>query len=84
MAIETLYINNYFKFEWIKHSNQKTDWLNGLKKKKRPINMLFTRDPLQAWRHIQTETERMEKYIPCERKSKETQSSNSHFRQTRP
>jgi len=35
MAIETLYINNYFKFEWIKHSNQKTDWLNGLKKKKK-------------------------------------------------
>ena len=40
-----------------------TDWLNGYKT--RPIYMLSTRNPLQASRHIQTESERMEKYIPC-------------------
>ena len=27
--------------------------------------MLSTRNPLQPSRHIQTESERMEKYIPC-------------------
>ena len=31
-----IYINNYFKCKWIKHSNQKTYWLNGLKKKQDP------------------------------------------------
>ena len=32
--------------------------------------MLSTRDPLQTSRHIQTESERMEKYIPCKWKQK--------------
>ena len=41
-----------------------TDWLNGLKATT-PIYMLLTRDPLQTWGHIQTESEGMEKDIPC-------------------
>ena len=32
MAIETC-ISNYFKYKWIKCSNQDTDWLNGYKNK---------------------------------------------------
>ena len=32
--------------------------------KTRPIYMLSTRNPLQTSRHIETESERMEKYIP--------------------
>ena len=42
----------------------------------RPIYMLSTRNPLQTSRHIQTESERMEKYIPCKWEAKESQSSN--------
>ena len=34
-------------------------------KKTRPIYMLLIGNPLQISRHIQTESERMEKYIPC-------------------
>ena len=40
--------------------------------------MLSTRNPLQTSRHIQTESERMEKYIPCKWEAKESQSSNLH------
>ena len=39
-------------------------WLNGY------IYILSTRNPLQTLRHIQTESERMEKYIPCKWKAK--------------
>ena len=58
-----------------------TDWLNELKKT-RPIYMMSTRNLLQTYkksvfRHIQTETERMEKYIPCKWEAKERWSSNS-------
>ena len=38
--------------------------------------MLSTSNPLQTSRHIQTESERMEKYIPCKWEAKESQSSN--------
>ena len=38
--------------------------------------MLSTRNPLQTSRHIQTESGRMEKYIPCEWEAKESWSSN--------
>ena len=38
--------------------------------KTRPIYMLSTRNPLQTSRHIQTESERMEKYIPCKWEAK--------------
>ena len=51
--------------------------------KTRSIYMMSTRDPLQTWGHIQTESEGMEKDIPCKWKSKESWSSNSHIRQNR-
>lgn len=51
--------------------------------KKRSIYMLSTRDPLQIWGHIQTESEGMEKGIPCTQKSKESWSSNTNIRQNR-
>ena len=44
------------------------DWLNGYKT--RPIYMLSTRDPVQTQGHIQTESEGMEKDVPCNWKSK--------------
>ena len=40
------------------------DWLNGLKKKKK-LYMLSTRDPPRNKGHIQTESEGLEKDIPC-------------------
>ena len=46
--------------------------------------MLSTRNPLQTSRYILTETERMEKYIPCKREAKESWSSNPSNRQNRP
>ena len=38
--------------------------------------MLYTRDPFQTQGHIQTESEGMEKDIPCKWKPKESWSSN--------
>ena len=38
--------------------------------KTRPIYMLSTRNPLQTSRHIQTESQGMEKYIPANGKQK--------------
>ena len=46
----------------------------------RPIYMLYKKDPLQNQRHIQTESEGMEKYILRRGKSKENWSNNSHIR----
>ena len=46
--------------------------------------MQLIRDPLQTYkRHIQTESKRMEKDIPCEWKPKESQSDNPDFIQNR-
>ena len=45
-----------------------TDLLNGYKT--RSIYMLSTRNPLQTSKHIQTESERMEKYTPCKWEAK--------------
>jgi len=52
--------------------------------KTRPLYMLSTRSLLQASRHIQTESDRMEKYVPCKWKQKESWNSNPHIRQNRP
>jgi len=41
-------------------------------KKIRLKYMLLTGDPLQTQRHIQTESKRMEKDIPCEWKPRES------------
>ena len=46
--------------------------------------MLSIGNPLQTSRHIQTESEMMEKYIPCKWEAKESWSSNPHIRQNRP
>ena len=46
--------------------------------------ILSTRNPLQTSRHILTESERMEKYIPYKWEAKESWSSNPHIRQNRP
>ena len=55
--------------------------LNGYKT--RPIDMLSIRNPLQTSRHKQTESDRIEKYIPLKQEAKEIWSSNSHNRQNR-
>ena len=51
--------------------------------KTRHMCILSTRDPNQTWRHIKTESERMENDISWKWKSKEILSSNSHIRQNR-
>ena len=56
------------------------DWI----KKTRPIYMLSTRNPLQTSRHIQTESERMEKYISCKWEAKESWSSNPYIIRNKP
>ena len=43
---------------------------------------IYTRDQLQIQRHIQTESEVIEKGISCKWKLKESWSSNTHIRQT--
>ena len=43
-------------------------WLNGYKT--RPLYMLSTRDPPQNRKHIQTESEGLEKDIPCKQDEK--------------
>ena len=58
-----------------------TDWLNGYKKKTH-IYAIYKR-PTLDWGHMQTESEGMEKDIPCKWKSQENWSSNSHIRQNR-
>ena len=40
--------------------------------------MLSTRDPPRNKGHIQTESEGLEKYIPCKQRPKESRSSNTH------
>ena len=55
-----------------------------IQKKKRPIYMLSTRNPLQTSRHKQTESERMKKYIQCKWEAKESWNGNPHNRQNRP
>ena len=52
-------------------------------KKASPLYMVSTRDPRQTHGHIQTESEGMEKDIPCKWESKVSWSSNTHNRQNR-
>ena len=52
--------------------------------KQEHIYMLSTRNPLHTSRHIQNESERMEKYIPCKWEAKESWSNNPPIRQNRP
>ena len=46
--------------------------------------MLSTGNPLRTYRYIQTESERMEKYIPFKWAAKESWSSTPHIRQNKP
>ena len=57
------------------------DWLNGYKNKTCIYAEVLR--PTSDLGHIQTESEGMEKDIPCKWKSKESWSSNSHIRQNR-
>jgi len=54
------------------------DWLNGYKNK--TLYMLSMTDPPQNRGHIQTESEGLEKDIPCKHRQKESRSSNTHIR----
>ena len=57
------------------------DWLNGYKNKTR-IYVVYKRPTSDLGTH-KTESEGMEKDIPCKWKSKESWSSNSHIGQNR-
>ena len=46
--------------------------------------MQSTRDLLQTQRYTQTQSEKMEKDIPCKWKPKEDWGENYHIRQNRP
>ena len=46
----------------------------------RPLYMLSTRDPPQNRGHIQTESEGLEKDIPCKWRPKESKSNNTNIR----
>ena len=61
----------------------KTHRLAEWKQKQDPY-ICCLQETLQTIRHIQTESERMEKYIPCKWEVKESWSSNPHIRQNRP
>ena len=74
-----LYI--YINFNRLNAPTKDIWWLIGLKKFKKPFNMLFTRDSLQGERHTQTESDRMEKDISCKQKQPESGGSNIHIRQ---
>ena len=58
-----------------------TEWIQ---KQDPYIYILSIRNPLQTSRHMQTESERMAKYIPCKWEAKESWSANPHIRQNRP
>ena len=64
MATGSYLTNNYLKRKWVECTNQKTKtgWMDT---KIRPLYMLSTRDPRQNKGHIQTESEGLEKDIPC-------------------
>ena len=59
-----------------------TNWLNGYKNKTHIYSVY--KKPTPDLKHIQTESERMEKYIPCKWEAKESWIINPHIRQNRP
>ena len=65
--------------------NALTKSQTGLKDTKTRLTyMLSTRNSLQTSKHIKTESERMEKYIPCKWEAKESWSSSPQTRQNGP
>ena len=79
MVIRTYIINSYLKCNWIKCFKQKTQ----TSRMDIKTNTCCLQEIHFRSRDIQTESERMEKDIPCKEKSKERQSSNTHIRQKR-
>ena len=63
------------------HQPRDIDWLGG--RNTRLINMLSERDQLQIHGHLQSESKRIGKCIPCKWKSKESWSTSHHIRQNR-
>lgn len=64
-------INNYSKCKWTKFSNQKTEWLNGLKEKNpQDPSLCCLQESSDVKRH-RLQSEGMEKDIPCKWKPKE-------------
>ena len=59
-----------------------TDWLNEYKNKTH-IHAVYKKLTSDLKPHM-TESERMEKYIPCKWKAKESWNSNPYIRQNRP
>ena len=59
-----------------------TDWLNGYKSKTH-IYAVYKK-PTSDLKNTQTESERIEKYIPCKWEAKDSWSSNPPIRQNRP
>ena len=49
--------------------------------KQDPHTCYLQKNPPQTSKHIQTESERMEKYIPRKQEAKESWNSNPHIRQ---
>ena len=60
-----------------------TDWLNGYKNKTNRYICCLLETHFRP-KNIQTESERMEKYIFCKWEAKESWSSNPHIRKNRP
>ena len=75
ISISNLNVNRW------KSSTKDTDWFGGMDTKTWSIYILSTRNPLQTSRHIQTESERVENYIPYKCEEKERWKSNPHIRQ---
>ena len=65
---------------WMPNQKTKTGWMDT---KTRPLYMLSTRDPPQNKGHIQSESEGLEKDIPCKQRPKESRSNNTHIRSNR-
>ena len=60
-----------------------TDWLNGYKNKTH-VYAVYKKPTSDLKIYIETESERMEKYIPCKWEAKESWSRNPHIRQNIP
>ena len=74
ISIVTLNVN---RLNALTKRHRLAEWIQ---KKKRHIYAVYKKPTSD----LKTESDRMEKYIPCKWKSKESWSSNLHIRQNRP
>ena len=72
MAIETYISIIALNVNGLKAPTKRYRLAEWIQKQDPYIYMLSTRNPLQTSQHIQTESERMEKYIPCKWEAKES------------